>query len=80
MLSFLRATGLDVDKLVTEITAMSNDFQSVIPSTNIMYPVTKIKDLPDAFKDLEVPKYLQLNPEEINNKKEKWIDEWLNAS
>ena len=38
------------------------------------------KDLPDAFKNLEVPKYLQLNPEEINNKKEKWIDEWLNAS
>ncbi len=59
---------------------LSNEFQSVIPSTNIMYPVTKIKDLPDAFKNLEIPKYLQLHPEEINNKKEKWIDEWLNAS
>ena len=48
--------------------------------TDLEECVTKIKDLPDAFKNLEVPKYLQLNPEEINNKKEKWIDEWLNAS
>ena len=59
---------------------LSNEFQSVIPSTNIMYPVTKIKDLPEAFKNLDIPKYLQLNPEDINNQKEQWIDEWLRAS
>jgi len=58
---------------------LSNDFQSVIPSTNIMYPVTKI-NLPDAYKKLDIPKALQLDPKDINNNKEDWINEWLNAS
>ena len=43
---------------------LSDEFQKVIPSTNIMYPVTNIK-LPDAFNELEIPKALQLNPKEI---------------
>ena len=59
---------------------LTDEFQSVIPTTNIMYPVTEIENLPEVFKNLEIPKYLQLNSEEIKNKKEKWIDEWLNAS
>tara|TARA_B100001123_G_scaffold238641_1_gene267219 strand:+ start:206 stop:1189 length:984 start_codon:yes stop_codon:yes gene_type:complete len=59
---------------------ISDDFQSVIPSTNIMYPVTQIDDLPEAFNNLQIPKALQLDPEEINAKKEDWINEWLNAS
>ena len=59
---------------------LSDDFQSVIPSTNIMYPVTNINNLPDAFKNLEIPKVLQLNPKVINDNKEDWINEWLNAS
>jgi len=59
---------------------LSEEFQSVIPSTNIMYPVTNIKDLPAAFDKLNVPKYIQMDPKEINKNKEKWIDEWLNAS
>ena len=59
---------------------LSDDFQSVIPSTNIMYPVTNINNLPDAFKNLEIPKVIQLNPKEINDNKEDWINEWLNAS
>ena len=58
---------------------LSDDFQSIIPSTNIMYPVTNIK-LPDAYNGLEIPKPLQLKPKDINNNKQKWIDEWLNAS
>ena len=58
---------------------LSDDFQSIIPSTNIMYPVTNIK-LPDAYNGLEIPTPLQLKPKDINNNKEKWIDEWLNAS
>ena len=58
---------------------LTDDFQSVIPSTNIMYPVTNI-NLPDAFKYLAIPKVLQLNPKEINDNKEDWINEWLNAS
>ena len=59
---------------------LSKEFQSVIPSTNIMYPITNIKDLPEAFDKLDVPKFIQMDPKEINKNKEKWIDEWLNAS
>ena len=58
---------------------LSDEFQKVIPSKNIMYPVTNIK-LPDAFNELEIPKALQLNPKEINDYKDEWINEWLNAS
>ena len=58
---------------------LSDEFQSIIPSTNIMYPVTNIK-LPNAYNELEIPKPLQLKPKDINDNKEKWIDEWLNAS
>ena len=59
---------------------ISDDFQSVIPSTNIMYPVTNINNLPKAFINLRKPKVLQLDPKEINAKKEDWVNEWLNAS
>ena len=58
---------------------ISDDFQSVIPSTNIMYPVTNV-ELPEAYNKLEIPKPLQLNPQDINDNKEIWINEWLNAS
>ena len=58
---------------------LSEEFQSVIPSTNIMYPITNIKDLPEAFDKLDVPNFIQMDPKEINKNKENWIDEWLNA-
>ena len=59
---------------------LSEDFQSVIPSTNIMYPVTKVKKLPEAYQFLEIPKVLQIDPSIIKSNKEVWIEEWLNAS
>ena len=59
---------------------LTEDFQSIIPLTNIMYPVTKINDLPEAYKYLEIPKVLQIDPTTINTNKEDWIEEWLNAS
>ena len=59
---------------------LTDDFQSVIPSTNIMYPVIKINNLPEAYDGLKIPKVLQLDPQEINANKEDWINEWLNAS
>ena len=59
---------------------LSNDFQSVIPSTNIMYPVTKIENLPKAFQKIKIPTPLQIDPFIINENKEIWIEEWLNAS
>ena len=58
---------------------ISDDFQSVIPSTNIMYPVTNVS-LPKAYNKLEIPNALQLDPRDINDNKETWINEWLNAS
>ena len=58
---------------------ISDVFQSIIPLTNIMYPVTNI-NLPEAYNELEVPKPLQLAPKNINDNKEAWINEWLNAS
>ena len=59
---------------------ISDDFQSVIPSTNIMYPIKDTIDLPKAFNELNVPDVLLIAPEEINRNKEEWINEWLNAS
>ena len=59
---------------------LSEDFQSVIPSTNIMYPVTKISDFPTAYKTIEIPKHLQIKPSIIRENKAIWIEEWLNAS
>ena len=59
---------------------LSESFQSIIPSTNIMYPVTKINNLPDSFKSLKIPKALQIDPAIIRKNKEAWIEEWLNAS
>ena len=58
---------------------ISDDFQKVIPGTNIMYPVTDV-EMPEAFNKLEIPKLLQLDPKDINDNKDAWINEWLNAS
>ena len=59
---------------------LDEDFQSVIPSTNIMYPVIKINNLPEAYNYLDAPKALQIDPKIINENKSLWIEEWLNAS
>jgi len=59
---------------------LTEDFQSIIPSTNIMYPVIKINNLPEVYKSLEIPKALQIDPSIIKSNKQIWIEEWLNAS
>ena len=59
---------------------LSEEFQSVIPSTNIMYPVININNLPKAFNNLDIPEYIQIDPKEIDVNKEEWINEWLSAS
>ena len=59
---------------------LSEEFQSVIPSTNIMYPVTNIDSLPESFNNLDMPDYIQIDPKEIYANKEEWINEWLSAS
>ena len=59
---------------------LTEDFQSVIPATNIMYPVINIDNLPDAYNFLDIPKAIQIDPESISKNKSEWIEEWLNAS
>ena len=59
---------------------LSNDFQSIIPTTNIMYPVIKINNLPEAYQLLEIPEPIQIKPSIISANKESWIEEWLNAT
>ena len=45
-----------------------------------MYPVTNKTNLPEAYNLLNIPKALQIDPSSINDNKNIWIDEWLNAS
>ena len=57
----------------------SNEFQSEIPTKNIMYPVTNIK-LPEAYKLLnQSNNKLLIKPELVHKSKKEWINEWLNS-
>ena len=59
---------------------LSEKFQSVIPTTNWMYPATDIK-LPDTFKNLDKPKIsLSIKPDEVEINRKEWISEWRRAS
>lgn len=51
--------------------------QSIVASKNWMYPVVSTPNLPKAFAQLPVPsKILQINPDEIFQRRESWIREW----
>jgi thiamine transport system substrate-binding protein len=54
-------------------------FQSVIPTTNWMYPVTKLPEgLPAGFAaPVPADKTLLFSPEEVSRHRREWIDEWL---
>ena len=56
-------------------------FQSELPLTNVMYPVTDIGDaLPAVFDRLIDPQpVLQFQPEEVRANRKAWVDEWLNV-
>lgn len=59
---------------------LSDTFQSLIPTGNWMYPVTKVA-LPDGFNQNELPaKSLHLSEEEIAAGRKGWIQEWLQAA
>ena len=46
-----------------------------------MYPVINIENLPKAYEKIIKPKKaIQLSPSLIKNEKNKWINEWINAS
>ena len=58
-----------------------DSFQSVLPLTNVMFPVTDIGDaLPEEFNRLLTPsKTLLYSPEEVADNRKAWIDEWLDV-
>ena len=58
---------------------LSDDFQSLMPTGNWMYPVTDVT-LPKGFDTLTVPnKALSLNEEEVAQNRKAWIREWQSA-
>ncbi len=58
---------------------LSEEFQSVIPTGNWMYPVTDTQ-LPEGFNSLAMPsKALSFTAEEVASKRKVWIREWQNA-
>jgi len=55
-------------------------FQSVIPTTNWMYPVTKT-ELPEGFEGLVQPaKSFLFSPDEVAKNQKNWISEWVQSS
>ncbi len=60
---------------------VTEGFQSVIPTTNWMYPaVTPAAGLPEGFETLITPaKSLLLSPEESAALRDAALDEWLGA-
>ncbi len=58
---------------------LSDDFQNTIPTTNWMYPVTKI-NLPAVFDELAKPQiHLTFSPNEVATHRRTWIREWQSA-
>ena len=58
---------------------LDEPFQSLIPTTNWMYPAGKTA-LPDAFSDLVMPsKSFLLPAADVAAKKSAWVEEWQSA-
>ncbi len=58
---------------------LSEEFQTALPLTNVMYPVTDIGDqLPPEFdKLIQVSPVLLYEPEIVQENRKAWINEWL---
>ncbi|GLT16264.1 thiamine transporter substrate binding subunit [Vibrio zhanjiangensis] len=58
---------------------LSDDFQSLMPTGNWMYPVTDVT-LPKGFATLTVPqKALSINENDVSQSRKTWIREWQSA-
>ncbi|WMY95920.1 MAG: thiamine ABC transporter substrate binding subunit [Arsenophonus sp.] len=58
---------------------LSPTFQTILPTTNWLYPATDIQ-LPEVYKKIQIPKKtLQFNAEVINQYRNEWIYLWQNA-
>lgn len=75
--------GTDQDALADQFLAfmVSDAFQSIIPTTNWMYPaVTPAAGLPDGFETLVQPsKALLIDADEANALRDEALAEWLTA-
>jgi thiamine transport system substrate-binding protein len=58
---------------------LSDSFQSIIPTTNWMYPATLARsELPAGFEQLIAPSQaLLLDPQLVASKRKTWVDDWL---
>jgi thiamine transport system substrate-binding protein len=57
---------------------LSTEAQEIIPLTNWMYPVRDDLELPASYAYApKAGKVLNLDPEEIENNLELWVDQWL---
>ena len=58
---------------------LSDSFQSIIPTTNWMYPATLARsELPAGFEQLIAPSpALLLDPQLVANKRKAWVEDWL---
>ncbi len=56
---------------------LTKPFQSVIPTTNWMYPAVKQIELPESFRIAPMPqKSLMLNYQNIAQHNKKWVKDW----
>ena len=78
-----KVAGTDQPELADQFLAfmVSDGFQSVIPTTNWMYPaVTPADGLPAGFETLVTPaKALLLSPEDAAAIRDAALDEWRTA-
>ena len=59
---------------------VSPQMQSIIPTTNWMYPVAKGATLPEGFSGLIKPqKALLLPPKEVSARRKEWVSAWLSG-
>ncbi len=60
---------------------MSEDFQSIIPTTNWMYPAALPKNkLPEGFSSLHQPETVLLFDDQmVADNRRAWVNDWLNA-
>ncbi|HEY7864858.1 MAG TPA: thiamine ABC transporter substrate binding subunit [Psychromonas sp.] len=69
------------EKLADDFLAfiISDEFQSLMPTGNWMYPVTDIA-LPEGFKNLTIPsKSFSFTAEEVDNNRKAWVREWQSS-
>ncbi|MFQ3176666.1 MAG: thiamine transport system substrate-binding protein [Psychromonas sp.] len=69
------------EKLADEFLAfiVSDEFQSLMPTGNWMYPVTDVA-LPEGFEKLTIPsKSFSFTAEQVDNNRKTWIREWQSS-